>query len=250
MRLNNKVAIVTGGASGIGEACVRRFHDEGAYVVVADMSEQAGDALASALDRATFYKLDVRRGILMQQMMVDIVDKYGRIDILVNNAGIDVESDELADGDEDVWHQIYAVNQQGTMLGMKYALQHMRKQGYGAILNMASAAGLVAFPGRPAYAASKAAVIQLSKVAAIENGEYNIRVNALCPGAVRTPILEAVIARAESPTEKRAAVEAMNPLPGIISVEAIASAALFLVSDEAEFISGAALPVDGGYTAR
>ena len=249
-RLNNKVAVITGGASGIGEAMVRRFHQEGALVVIADIAQQAGEQLAADLPGSVFVETDVADAASLTRMVATAVEHFGRLDILVNNAGIDRETDGLVDGDPQVWAATFAINQKAVMLGMQLGLREMRAQGSGVILNIASAAGLVAFAGRPAYCASKAAIIHLSKAAAIENADRHIRINALCPGCVQTPVIDDIIERSETPDATRERIEHMNPLAGIIPAEQVAAAATFLVSDEAAFITGVALPVDGGYTAQ
>lgn len=250
MQLKNKVALVTGASSGIGAAIATRFAEEGAKVVIGDLNEEAGQAIANDLPEAIFVKLDVSSAESFQAAVTHAVDTFGSLDILVNNAGIDIETESIADCDFDTWSKIISVNLEGAFHGMKFAVQQMKKQSGGAIVNIASVAALVGFPNRPAYSSSKGAVLQLTRATAIENAEHSIRVNAICPSGVQTPLTDRLLEKSPDPEATLKQIEGMTPLPGIVTPQAIAAASLFLASDEASFITGVTLPVDGGYTAR
>lgn len=247
-KLDKKIIIVTGAASGIGEACVRLFAEEGGTVVVADLQEDAGTGIANEIG-GRFVKVDVSNPADVEAMIKATVDEYGRIDILMNNAGIDGDQATTDKSTLENWDKVMATNINGVYYGMKYVLPTMIAQRGGVILNTASTVGLNAMGGIPAYSASKGGVIQLTKAVAIENAPYRIRANTICPSVVMTPLLEKFIQGTPDPDAARQGFESLNPLPGMVTSEAIARAALFLVSDDSEFISAVALPVDGGYTA-
>jgi NAD(P)-dependent dehydrogenase (short-subunit alcohol dehydrogenase family) len=248
-RLEGKIAIVTGGASGLGKACATRFAEEGARLVIADVQDDAGEAVAKELD-GLFVHTDVSIPEEVENMIRFSVDSCGRIDILMNNAGIDGEHSITGESSVENWKRVMSINIDGVYYGMRYVLPVMVEQGAGVILNTASTVGCNAIPGLPAYTASKAGVIQLSKTTAIEYADKHVRVNAICPAIVDTPLVRALIATTPDAEATRRGMEMMNPIPGMVTEDAIASAALFLVSDEAAFITAVALPVDGGYTAR
>jgi NAD(P)-dependent dehydrogenase (short-subunit alcohol dehydrogenase family) len=249
-RLPGKVAVITGAASGLGKACAERFAQEGAKVVVADIQEEAGAAVAQTLPDGRFIKTDVTDPASVEALIAETVRHYGRLDILVNNAGIDGAQAPIVESSLDNWRQVQAINLDGVYYGLKYGIAAMIPHGGGVVLNMSSIAGLVAFAGLPAYAATKGAVVQLTRAAAIEYAAQHIRVNAICPSVVMTPLVEHFINHSPNPELMRKQFASMNPLPGAISPDDVAAAALFLVSDEARFITGLALPIDGGYTAR
>lgn len=248
-KLDERVAIVTGGASGIGESCARRFAAHGARVVVADLQEEAGQKIAKELG-GLFIHTDVTQAESVEAMVEESHKKCGRIDILMNNAGIDGDQAPISQGDLKNWDRVMAININGAFYGMRFVLPVMIEQGRGVVLNTGSTAALNGLPGLPAYSASKAGVIHLTRTAAIENAPYGIRVNAICPSVVQTPLLSHFIETSPDPQATRRAFESMNPLPGMVTTEAVADAALFLVSDDSAFISGVALPIDGAYTAR
>ena len=248
-KLQDKIAIVTGAASGIGEACAELFAKEGAKVVVADIQDEPGQRVADALD-GTFLHVDVSDPVSVEGMIRGAVDRYGRIDILMNNAGIESTPAPTVVSSIENWKSVTAIDLDGVYYGMKYVLPVMVEQKGGVILNVGSTMGLNAIPNMPAYSAAKAGVIHLSKVVAVEHAIHNIRVNAICPSVVDTPLLQNLIANAPNPEAARAGFEMMNPMPGIVTLEAVANAALFLVSDDSQFITGVGLPIDGGYTAR
>jgi NAD(P)-dependent dehydrogenase (short-subunit alcohol dehydrogenase family) len=248
-KLQDKVVIVTGGASGLGRGCCELFASEGAKVVVADVQEETGKEVAEAVG-GTFVQVDVTDPASVESMVQTTVDQFSRIDILMNNAGIDGDQAVTANSSLENWRRVMAINMDGVYYGMKYALPVMIEQRGGVILNTASTVGLNAMGGIPAYTASKAGVVHLTKSVAIENAIYNIRANAICPSVVMTPLLEHFIDSSPDPESARAGFQNLNPMPGIVTVEAVAKAALFLVSDDSAFISAVALPIDGGYTAK
>jgi NAD(P)-dependent dehydrogenase (short-subunit alcohol dehydrogenase family) len=248
-KLQDKIAIITGAASGLGKGIAELFAQEGATVVVADIQEDAGKQLADELG-GMFVQVDVTDPASVEAMIQSVVDRYDRIDILVNNAGIDGEQAVTADSSLENWRRVMSINIDGVYYGMKYVLPVMVAQRGGVILNTASTVGLNAIPAIPAYSASKAGVIQLSKAVAIENAAYRIRVNAICPSVVETPLLKRFIEATPDPEGARTGLASLNPMPGMVTVDAVAKAALFLVSDDAAFITAVALPIDGGYTAR
>jgi NAD(P)-dependent dehydrogenase (short-subunit alcohol dehydrogenase family) len=248
-RLQDKITIITGAASGLGQGIAELFAREGATVVVADIQKEAGERLAGELG-GMFVHVDVTDPASVEAMIQSTVDRYGRIDILVNNAGIDGDQASTADSSLENWRQVMSINMDGVYYGMKYVLPVMVSQKGGVILNTASTVGLNAMGAIPAYSASKAGVIHLSKSVAIEYASYGIRVNAICPSVVETPLLRNFIENTPDPEGARTGLAMLNPMPGMVTVDAVAKAALFLVSDDASFITAVALPIDGGYTAR
>ncbi len=248
-KLAERIIIVTGGASGIGEACVRRFASEGARVVVADVQDAAGQALAKQID-GHYIHTDVSDPAQVEALVASTKRDLGRIDAMMNNAGIDGDQAPTGSSSLANWDRVMKINMNGVYYGMKYALPVMIEQRGGVFLNTASTAGLNGMAGLPAYSASKAGVIHLTKAVAVENAHYGIRANAICPSVVQTPLVEHFITTSPDPVRVRKAMANMNPLPGMVTLDAVASAALFLISDDAAFISGVALPIDGGYTAR
>jgi len=249
-RLDGKVAIITGAASGIGKATACLFSVEGAKVVVADWDEEAGAAVAADLrhqgGHAIFVRTDVSLSGDVQQMVQAALNNFGRIDILINNAGIEGQQAQTAEATEENWDHVMAVNLKSVFLVMKYVIPQMLTQGGGAIVNNASVAGLVGFAGSPAYCASKGGIVQLTRVAALEYAARNIRVNCVCPGVILTPMVE----RVATTQEVMSALVNMEPVGRLGRPEEIASAILFLASDEASYVTGAILPVDGGLVAR
>lgn len=249
MRLKDKVALVTGAAQGIGEAIARKFAGEGAAVVIADLKDEQGKKVASDIERAGgrayFLHLDVTQEADWKQVVSAVIDRSGRLDILVNNAGISKRM-PLEEFPVEVWDQMMAVNVRGVFLGMKTAIPHMKKQGGGCIINMSSIAGMIGHKTSSiAYIASKAAVNMMSKGVAVQFAKENIRVNTIHPCTVATPLVEDLF---RNPEMKKARFEEV-PMGRIATEEDVANAALFLASDEASFITGVSLPVDGGLTA-
>lgn len=247
-RLDGKVAVITGAASGIGRATALLFAAEGAKVVAADWHEGAGVAeeIRKNGGQCVFVKTDVSQPDDVQRMVNTAVDTYGRLDVIFNNAGVEGEQAPTADCTLENFDRVIAVNLKGVFLGMKYAIPAMLKNGGGSIVNNASVAGMVGFAGVPAYCASKGGVIQLSKTAALEYAKQNIRVNAICPGVISTPMVERFVGDNE---QTRAAFEALEPVGHFGKPEEVAQLALFLASDESSFCTGAPFVVDGGFIA-
>jgi NAD(P)-dependent dehydrogenase (short-subunit alcohol dehydrogenase family) len=253
-RLAGKVALITGGASGIGEGTVRLFVREGASVVIADILDDQGARLADELGkRVTFVHIDVSREADVERAVAEAVKQYGRLDCIFNNAGFGgvggrIEAIDMAGFDHTI-----GVLLRGVLLGMKHAAPVMKRQGGGSIISTASVAGLTAGFGPHVYSAAKAAVIQLTKTVAMELGEHNIRVNCICPGAIATPIfgkglgMSAEQAEAIVP-QMKGILENVQPIKRSGLPEDIAQAALWLASDDATFVNGHALVVDGGLT--
>jgi len=248
-RLKDKVATITGGGSGIGRATCLLFAREGAKVVVADYIAEGGNEtvrqISAADGQAVFVQADVSKSADVRNMIGAAVRNYGRVDILFNNAGIEGPSTKLANLKEEDWDRVIAIDLTSVYLGMKYVIPEMIKQGGGVILSTASVAGLVGFQGSGAYAAAKAGVINLTRLAALEYADKNIRVNCICPGVIETPMVERVMGG--RPRER---IVRSEPIGRLGRPEDIANAALFLASDESSFATGAPFIIDGGYVAR
>lgn len=246
-RFNGKIAIVTGGASGIGAAFARRLHGEGAAVMIADMDDASGAALTAELGAgASFRKVDVSDAAAVNDMVEACVAEYGRLDILYNNAGIGCFG-LTPDLPIEEWHRVVAVNLDAVFYGCRAAIPHMRKRGGGAIVNTASASGMAADFGFTAYNATKAAVINYTRSLAIDHAADNIRANAVCPGPVETPILMNGV---NAIPGLKSEWEAVVPAKRFARPEEIAAVAAFLVSDDASYVTGVSVPVDGGLTAH
>lgn len=248
IRFENKVAFITGGASGIGKASAVAIAAEGARVVIADLANSAHEEAVSEIKAAgsgevLFVPVDVSSASSIDSAIEKAVAQFGRIDIALNNAGIGADGKNLGDEDDAVYRRVISINLDGVFLGMKRQIAQFIKQGGGVIVNTASAMGLVAMKGNSPYVASKHGIIGLTKAAAIEYGQHNIRINAICPGYVDTPIL------GKLSEEVREGIIALHPIGRLGRSEEIAKAFLFLASDDASFITGTSLAVDGGYTA-
>jgi len=248
MRLNGKVAIVTGGGSGFGEGIARRFAAEGAAVIVNDINQAGGrgvaDGIAREGGRALFVHADVAKAADVKGMVSQALAAYGRLDIMVNNAGFTHKNQPMLNVPEDVFDRIFAVNVKSIYLAAQEVVPIFRRQGGGVIINTASTAGLRPRPGLTWYNASKGAAITMTKSMAVELAPDKIRVNCLCPVAGETAML-ADFMGADTP-ENRARFVASIPLGRFSRPDDIANAALFLASDDAAFITGVALEVDGG----
>ena len=248
-RLKNKVALITGGGSGIGRATSLLFAREGAVVVIADVAGEVGRAtvaeIAATGGRATFVEADVSKSADVRRMIDTTVKVNGRIDVLFNNAGIEGPAARIADYEEEDWARVIAIDLTAVFLGMKYVIPQMAQQGGGVIISTASVAGIVAFPKSAAYAAAKAGVINLTRLAAIEYASKSIRVNCICPGVIETPMASRALGSRPDDTVAR-----MQPLGRTGRPDEIANAALFLASDESSFATGAPFIIDGGYVTR
>jgi NAD(P)-dependent dehydrogenase (short-subunit alcohol dehydrogenase family) len=252
MRLENRVAVVTGGASGMGRATVLRFLAEGARVVVADFNAANGEATVAEAERlgfganARFVRTDVAREADVEAALRTTVDTFGRLDVVFNNAGVGGAIGPLTETTEEDWDYTFAVLAKGVFFGIKHAARIMRPQGHGgSIINTASIAGLSGDGGPLVYSAAKAAVVNLTRSAAVELAADRIRVNAICPGFIVTPL---ALGNADAETA-RAAYAKSQPWPEAGSGDHIAGAALFLASDDSTFVTGEAIVVDGGLTA-
>jgi len=248
---SEQVALVTGGSSGMGFATARAFAEAGAAVVVADINEAtlrtATDALTSAGHRVLSVRCDVSDEGSVAAMVQATVDTFGRLDFAFNNAGIQVPPSDAADEPADVFDRVNAINLRGVWACMKHELGQMRAQGSGAIVNCSSLGGLVGLPGRAAYHASKHGVIGLTSSAALQYAPRGIRINAVCPGTIETPMVADMITKGEL---DRAEAAAATPIGRLGQGEEIAASVLWLCSPGASFVVGVALPVDGGYTAQ
>ncbi|WP_332899190.1 SDR family oxidoreductase [Haladaptatus sp. CMSO5] len=247
--IEGKVAIVTGASSGIGRAAAMRFAEEGANVVVGDVLEDGGqetvDMITDAGGEATFVRVEVTNDADVKALVETTLDVYGGLDFAHNNAGIEGEMSQLADTPDDDWARVIDVNLTGVWRCMKHEIPVMIERGGGAIVNTSSVAGLMAAGGGP-YVASKHGIIGLTRVAAVEYAKQGIRVNAVCPGVVDTPMVSRA---AEDAPELIDQFVAMQPLGRMAEPSEIASAVVFLCSDDASFITAHPLPVDGGLLA-
>jgi NAD(P)-dependent dehydrogenase (short-subunit alcohol dehydrogenase family) len=249
-KLDGKVAIVTGGASGIGRATAQLFAAEGASVLVADWTEDAGKQVAAEMTtaggKAQFVQVDVSDPAAVERMVQIAVEAFGRLDVIFNNAGVEGEQALTADCTLENWERVINVNLKGVFLGCKYAIPELLKAGGGSIINNASVAGLVGFAGISAYAASKGGVVQLTKTIALEYATQGIRANAICPGVIDTPMVQRFTSSGE---QAREAMEAIEPIRRFGTPEEVAKLALFLASDDSSFCTGAPFIVDGGMVA-
>jgi 3-oxoacyl-[acyl-carrier protein] reductase len=245
MRLANKVAVVTGGGSGFGAAICRRFVEEGARVVVVDCRPDRGEPRTRELgDAAVFCRADVARDTDARSMIDMAVERFGRLDVLVNNAGAPQPPQSLVDMSEEDWDRLFAVNAKAIFLAARHAVPIMRRQGGGVILNTVSVAAIRPRPNLLAYNSSKGAALLATKSMAIELAADRIRVNAVCPGPADTPMLATFVGG--DTDAHRAAFLATVPLGRLCAPADVASAMVYLASDEAAFVTGAVLEVDGG----
>lgn len=246
-RLEGKIAAITGAGSGMGKAMAQMFCAEGAQVICADVSGRQDAVAAEIGSSAIPLHVDVSRSEDVRRMISTAEQRFGRLDILCNNAGVAAAEQPLHEISEDDFDRVTEVNLKGVFLGMKYGIASMLKTGGGAIVNTASTAGLVGWKGNGAYGPGKAGVVLLTKIAAVDYAASNIRVNAVCPGITWT----GMIAGEDGPPSPPGGfpVPPGTPMDRWGLAKEIASAALFLASDEASFMTGAAVPVDGGYVA-
>ncbi|MFS0784273.1 SDR family NAD(P)-dependent oxidoreductase [Bacillus sp. 1P06AnD] len=242
-RLENKIAIITGGASGMGAAMAKLFAGEGATVIAADINEDNLAKIAE-LDNVEGMKLDVSSDENWAEVTKAVVDKYGRIDILINNAGISSEKapDDITEAD---WALLHKINSFGPFLGIKHASKYMKEAGKGAIVNTSSYTAIIG-SGFNHYSASKGSLRAIARAAAAELGRFNIRVNTVFPGVIETPMTANL-------TQYKGAMEMLvkaTPMQRLGKAEEVANAILFLASDEASYITGGELVIDGGYSAQ
>jgi NAD(P)-dependent dehydrogenase (short-subunit alcohol dehydrogenase family) len=249
--LDGKIALVTGGGSGIGRAAALTFAREGAKVVVADIVVDGGEETVRMIKEAdgdaVFVKTDVSQAAEVEAMVNKTVETYGRLDCAFNNAGIEGVQAPIIENPEENWDRVININLKGVWLCMKYELPQMLKQGGGAIVNTSSVAGLVGFQGITPYVASKHGVAGLTKTVALEYATSGIRVNAVCPGVIQTPMIDRFIG---GDPEAAAQFTSLEPVGRLGTPEEIAEAVVWLCSDAASFVTGHPMVVDGGFIAQ
>jgi len=248
----NKVALVTGAGSGLGLATAQAFAEAGASVALADWNEKAvrsaADKLVASGHKALAIRCDVANDAEVDAMVRETIAKFGRLDVAYNNAGVQNELAETADTTAKDYDRVMGINLRGIWNAMKFELQHMRKQGSGAIVNCSSLGGLVGGAERGIYHAAKHGVLGFTKSAALEYGAKGIRVNAVCPGLIQTPMSDQMVAAGQGEALK--AMEKMIPMARVGRPDEIASAVLWLCSDAASYITGQSISVDGGFIMR
>ena len=252
MRLKDKVAVITGAASGIGHASALLFAREGARVVVADIQEREGqgtvDQIQASGGQGAFVRCDVSRGAEVRELFAATRARYGRLDVLFANAGVGGFLTRLAETSEERWQRIIDINLTGVFLCLKYGIPRLIDAGGGSVILTASIGGLAAFPGSAAYSAAKGGVIAMARTAAIEYADRGVRVNAICPGYIQTPLAGGRLSETVRATLFAKMAED-TPLGRMGAPDDIARLALFLASDESAYVTGLAIPVDGGVVA-
>lgn len=254
-RLEGKTCIVTGGAKGIGKATCLRLAEEGAHVAITDLDDAEGaavrDQIAGAGGRAEYWHLDVTDETEVGRVFGEVADSFGRVDVLVNNAGIagaDKPTDQIS---AEEWRKVMDVNVNGVFYCTKAAIAHLRKAGGGSIVNLSSIYGIISAPDLPPYHASKGAVREMSKTDALFYAKEGIRVNSVHPGFIWTPLVQGLAeASDEGPEAFRRALDDLHPIGHVGDPEDIAAGVAYLASDDAKFVTGSELVIDGGYTAR
>lgn len=253
MKLDTKIAMITGAASGIGEATGRLFADEGAAVLIVDQNSQAGERVTREIvdrgGRAVFIRADVSSGADMRASMERAEELFGGLDVLVNNAAVQLLA-KLTETSEEDWDRVQNVNLKGVFLGCKYAIPLMVKRGGGSIINVASVLGFVGDPDLAAYCAAKGGVIALTKVAALTYGPDKVRVNCVCPGDVETPLVTAYFGQSPDPAAQRRMIAEKYALRRIADPGEVARLIVFLASQESSFMTGASVVIDGGLTIK
>jgi len=246
--LKDKVAIITGGASGIGLATAEKFSKEGAKVIIVDLNEEQGLKAELSIPNSTFVKVDVSNATSVELLVNSTVKNFGRLDIMFNNVGIIAQFLSILDTPVEIHKKLTSINYDSVFYGIKYAGIIMQKQGFGSIINTASTAALVAQYHQGSYSGTKGGIVALSRTAAVELAPSKVRVNCICPGGTDTNIMP----NSNVPVPDAFTVEKQgkNLMAQIIPASAIASAVLFLASDDSQFITGIVLPIDGGLTAQ
>ncbi|GAA2699212.1 SDR family NAD(P)-dependent oxidoreductase [Micromonospora olivasterospora] len=250
MRFQDRVVLVTGGASGLGEATVRRFAAEGARVVIADTDAEGAQRVAGGLPDAHAVTVDTGDAGSVERGVAETVERYGRLDVIFNNAGIDGRQQPLHEMDLANWDQVRRVNGDGVFFVLKYGIAAMLRTGGGVIVNTSSTTALAAQENISPYTFTKAGIVGLTRSAAVEYAARGIRVNAVAPTVVMTPLVQHFIDSAPDPAQMRRQMESFNPKPGIPTPDDVAGVVLFLASDDAAWITGHTIPIDGGYVAR
>lgn len=248
MKLKNKIAVITGGASGIGGAGTKRFAAEGATVIVLDINDKAGQALESELDNVVYIHTDISQEDSVKDAFEQIANTYGRVDVLYNNASVFLGGRDgvLGNIEENVWKKVLSINLDGTYHCTKYALPLMMERG-GAIINTASSAGVVGIPGCAAYTATKGATVTLTRSLAVDYGKYNIRTNCIAPAAIETEMVKQ--SNLNDPNfDNEFFLKQITPLRRWGKPEDVAALAVFLASDDASYLNGVVIPCDGGIT--
>jgi NAD(P)-dependent dehydrogenase (short-subunit alcohol dehydrogenase family) len=253
-RVENRVAIVTGGALGIGHACCEILANEGAKVAVTDILDKEGKKLAEDIEAsggtAEYWHLDVSNEGEVGKVFEGVRKKFGKIDVVVNNAGIAGVDKPTHEITEKEWDRLMAVNVKGVFFCTKHAIPYMREAGGGSIINLSSIYGIISAPDVPAYHASKGAVRLMTKTDALLYAKENIRVNSVHPGFIWTPLVENFLRSKGSVEEGRKVLDSLHPLGHVGEPNDIAYGVLYLASDESKFVTGSELVIDGGYTAR
>jgi NAD(P)-dependent dehydrogenase (short-subunit alcohol dehydrogenase family) len=251
---SGKVALVTGAASGIGRACAQLFAERGASVIVSDVAAKGGEETVRLIEeaggKAAFIRADVSDAKEVEALVGGTMETFDRLDCAVNNAGIEGILAPTADYAEEAWNRVLGINLTGAFLCMKHEIPRMLEGGGGAIVNMASILGLVGFANAPAYTAAKDGLLGLTKVAALEYATLGIRVNALCPGFIETPMVMERGVEAGTHPEVYEQIAELHPIGRLGKSEEIAEAAVWLCSEAASFVTGHALTADGGYVAH
>jgi NAD(P)-dependent dehydrogenase (short-subunit alcohol dehydrogenase family) len=241
----DKVVLITGASTGIGRATALNFASEGAKVVICDVNEDGGQKTLLDIKKITpdclFINCDVSQEKEVKDLIQKTIDKFGRLDVAYNNAGVEGQPTSTTDCNAEAWDKIININLKGVWLCMKYEIQHMLKQGGGKIINCSSIAGIVGFEALPAYVASKHGVLGLTKTAALEYASKNIRVNALCPGVIETPMLTRFT------QGHNEAMAEQVPMKRVGQPEEMANCVLWLASDKSSYVTGQALAADGGW---
>ncbi|MEU7757735.1 MULTISPECIES: SDR family NAD(P)-dependent oxidoreductase [Micromonospora] len=250
MRFRDKVVLVTGGASGLGEATARRFAAEGGKLVIADINTEGAERVAASLPDALAVTMDTGDAASVERGIAEAVGRYGRLDVVFNNAGIDGQQQALHEMDLANWEKVRRINGDGVFYVLRYAIDAMLRTGGGAIVNTSSTAGLTAQDNISPYTFTKAGIVGLTRSAAVEYAARGIRVNAVAPTVVMTPLVEHFIENAPDPEQMRRQMESFNPKPGIPTADDVAGVVLFLASDDAAWVTGHTIPIDGGYVAR
>lgn len=252
MKLKDKIAVITGAGSGIGRATARLFAQEGARIAAADINVAEGEETCRLISggggEAIFVQTDVARVAEAEKLIRTVKERFGRIDVVINNAGVELPR-SLLDTSEEDWEWVVSIDLKGVYFVSKYAVAEMIKAGGGAIVNISSAAGILGFPMMTAYCTAKGGVIALTRAVAIEYAAHNIRVNCVCPGVVDTPMSRGFFDSLPNPAEVRRMYEEQTPVKRFARPEEIARTVLFLASEDASYLTGAVIPVDGGFSA-